>query len=307
MPDDEPTRRAQKAGDTPSTRDRRRHSWQGTGRRALRRTIVTAWDDSITDWAAALTYYAVLALFPVLLVVFSVFGLSQPASTPTLIKHITNAVPRPSRELIGAALQQMTQQRSAAWLLTVFGSIGALWSGSSYLGVFRRVVYAIQRVDSHRPVWRTAPRILLTAIVLVVLLVTSALTLVLTGSLARKIGRVLNLGNVPSDVWDALRWPVLLLLAVALVLVLYRSGPASSRPVHRMAPGGALAVILLLCSSAGFAFYASSVGTYRRLYGSLAGLVVFLVWLWIANLSLLLGAQFNAELARLRQQARNRP
>ncbi|WP_370420138.1 YihY/virulence factor BrkB family protein [Streptomyces sp. QH1-20] len=277
---------------------RARRAWYDTYATALRRTPVTAWDDNITDWAAALTYYTVLALFPVMLVILSVFGLSQPASTTGLIDDITDVVPAQSRELLRSTLLEMAGQHSAAWLLTTFGTIGALWSGSSYLSVFRRAVYAMERTDSDRPVLRTAPRIVLTALVLVVLLVVSALALVLTGGLARRLGQALHLGGGPVTVWDALRWPVLLVIAVTLVLVLYRSGPAHARPVRRMAPGGALAVLLWLASSAGFALYVSHAGTYPRLYGSLAGLVVFLVWLWIANLVLLLGAQFNAELAK---------
>jgi len=122
--------------------------------------------------------------------------------------------------------------------------------------------------------------------------------LFVTGSLVRRLGRALRLGTGPQDAWYTLRWPVVAVVAVALVLVLYRSGPASSRPVRRMAPGGALAVMLLLAASLGFAFYTSHVGTYHRLYGSLAGVVVFLVWLWLSNLALLVGAQFNAELAK---------
>ncbi|GAA2155080.1 YihY/virulence factor BrkB family protein [Kitasatospora kazusensis] len=285
--------------DASASAARRAPAWAAAYWGALRRTPVAAWDDNLTDWAAALTYYTVLALFPVLLVVLSVFGLSQPASTAGVIGHIAGAAPLQSRELLSAALQEMTQQRSAAWLLTVFGTVGALWSGSSYLGVFRRALYAIEGLDSDRPVRRTAPRIVLTALVLVLLLVVSALALVFTGTLAREVGRLLEWGDAPLAVWYALRWPVLLIIAITLVLVLYRSGPAVSRPVRRMAPGGALAVGLWLASSAGFALYASQTGTYRRLYGSLAGLVVFLVWLWICNLVLLIGATFNAELTRL--------
>ncbi|WP_329575178.1 YihY/virulence factor BrkB family protein [Kitasatospora sp. NBC_01250] len=284
--------------DASASASREAPAWPAVYWAALRRTPVAVWEENLTDWAAALTYYTVLALFPVLLVVLSVFGLSQPASTAGVIGHIAGAAPVQSRELLSSALQEMTQQRSAAWLLTFFGTVGALWSGSSYLGVFRRALYAIEGLDSDRPVRRTAPRIVLTALVLVLLLVVSALALVFTGTLARRVGRLFEWGNAPIAVWDALRWPVLLIIAVTLVLVLYRSGPAVSRPVRRMAPGGALAVGLWLASSAGFALYASQTGTYRRLYGSLAGLVVFLVWLWICNLVLLIGAKFNAELIR---------
>jgi membrane protein len=265
---------------------------------ALRRTPVAIWNDDVTDWAAALTYYAVLALFPVLLVLLSVLGLTMPTAKPEVIDRLTRLAPAASRDLLRSALEQMAGQSSAAWLLVFVGAVGALWSGSSYLSVFRRALHAMYHVSSHRPVWRTAPRIIGTAIVLIVLLLTTTLALLLSSSLVRRLGRALELGSLPRAAWDTLRWPVLALVAIALVLVLYRSGPVPSRPLRKMAPGGGLAIVLLLSTSLGFTVYASHVSTYHRLYGSLAGVVVFLIWLWLSNLALLAGAQFNVELAR---------
>ncbi|WP_371664536.1 YihY/virulence factor BrkB family protein [Streptomyces sp. NBC_00280] len=265
---------------------------------ALRRTPVAVWNDDVTDWAAALTYYAVLAVFPLLLVVLSILGLAMPTAKPEVIDRMTQAVPVESRALLRSTLREMAGQSSAAWTLIFVGGTGALWSGWSYLSVFRRAMYAMHRIDADRPVWRTAPRILVTALVLVTLLLTSTLALLLTGSLARRLSGALDLGTGLQSAWDTLRWSVIAVVAVTLVLVLYRSGPSLARPVSRMAPGGTLAVILLLAVSLGFALYTSHVSTYDRLYGSLAGIVVFLVWLWLSNLALLVGAQFNAELAK---------
>ncbi|PNG21558.1 YihY/virulence factor BrkB family protein [Streptomyces cahuitamycinicus] len=265
---------------------------------ALRRTPVAVWNDDVTDWAAALTYYAVLALFPLLLVILSILGLTMPTAKPEVIDRLTQAAPAESRALLRSTLRQMAAQPTAAWTLIFVGGAGALWSGCSYLSVFRRALYAMHRISADRPVWRTAPRIIATALVLSSLLLTSTLALLLTGGLARRLGQALSLGTGPQATWDTLRWPVVAAVAVTLVLVLYRSGPASSRPVRRMAPGGTLAVALLLTVSLGFAIYTSLVSTYDRLYGSLAGVVVFLVWLWLSNLSLLIGAQFNAELTK---------
>jgi len=284
--------------------DGRRARWWA----ALRRTPVAVWNDDITDWAAALTYYAVLALFPVLLVILSIVGLTMPTAKPEVIDRMAQAAPVASQPLLRSTLLQLTGQSSAAWTLVFLGGAGALWSGSSYLSVFRRALHSMHRISAHRPVWRTAPRIIVTALVLITLLLTSTLTLFLTGSLARRLSRALDLGSGPQAAWDALRWPVVALAAVAMVLVLYRSGPASSRPVRRMAPGGTLAVLLLLAVSVGFAVYTSHIGAYHRLYGSLAGVVIFLIWLWLSNLALLTGAQFNAELAKpVRRVAADRP
>ncbi|WP_269855856.1 YihY/virulence factor BrkB family protein [Streptomyces sp. RPT161] len=265
---------------------------------ALRQTPVMAWNEDLTDWAAALTYYAVLALFPVLLVVLSVLGLSIPGAAPGAIDHITQVVPAASRGLLRRSLLEMSQQPSTTWTLAALGMTGSLWSGSSYLSVFRRALHAMYGVDSHRPVWRTALRILLTALLVILLLVASAVTLVATGGTARRLGRLLDLASATLAAWEVLRWPAMLCLAVVLTLVVFRTGPAASRPLRRMAPGGVVAVLLWLTASAGFATYASHVSTYQRVYGSLSGVAVFLIWLWFSNLSLLLGAQFNAQLAK---------
>jgi membrane protein len=265
---------------------------------ALRRTPVAVWNDDVTDWAAALTYYAVLALFPLLLMILSILGLTVPTAKPEVIDRMAQAAPATSRALLRSTLEQMAAQSSTAWTLIFVGGSGALWSGCSYLSVFRRALHSMHRTSAHRPVWRTAPRIIVTALVLISLLLTSTVALFLTGGLARRLGRVLDLGTVPQAAWDTLRWPAVAAVAVALVLVLYRSGPAPSRPAGKMAPGGALAVVLLLAVSVGFAVYTAHVSAYHRLYGSLAGVVVFLVWLWLSNLALLVGAQFNAELAK---------
>ncbi|MER8062016.1 MULTISPECIES: YihY/virulence factor BrkB family protein [unclassified Streptomyces] len=265
---------------------------------ALRRTPVSIWNDDVTDWAAALTYYAVLALFPVLLVLLSVLGLTMPTAKPEVIDRLTGMVPAESRGLLRDVLLQLAGQSTAAWLLLFFGATGALWSGSSYLSVFRRALHAMHHVSAHRPVWRTAPRIIITVLVLLASLLITTFALLVSGSLARSMGRALDMGTVPQAAWDALRWPALAMVAVALVLVLYRSGPAPSRPLRKMAPGGGLAIVLVLSASFGFTVYASHANTYHRLYGSLAGAVIFLIWLWLANLALLAGAQFNVELAK---------
>ncbi|MEU3186225.1 YihY/virulence factor BrkB family protein [Streptomyces sp. NPDC006923] len=265
---------------------------------ALRRTPVAVWRDDATDRAAALTYYAVLAIFPALLVTVCSIGLAGPDASGKLADQITALVPAQSRLLVHGALREMAEQRSAAWLLASFGTVGALWSASSYLGVFRRALHSMHGVVDHRPPWRTAPRIALTACALLALLVTSAFTLVLTGEAAGALGRMLGMDSAVSLVWNALKWPLLLALAAVLVLIVFRTGPPGTRRLRRALPGGMLAVALWLLTSAGFTVYTAHAGTYNRLYGSLAGAIVFLVWLWVTNLSLLAGAHFNAELSR---------
>ncbi|MFD5778639.1 YihY/virulence factor BrkB family protein [Streptomyces sp. NPDC126933] len=298
-PTGSPQRGADPEGRNPE--ERRGQSGPRRGERltgALRRTPLALWRDDATDRAAALTYYAVLAIFPALLVTVCSIGLAGPDASGKLANQVTALVPAQSQVLVHSALQEMAEQRSAAWLLASFGAVGALWSASSYLGVFRRALHTMNGAVDHRPPWRTAPRIAITACALLALLVTSAFTLVLTGEAAASLGRMLGMSSAVTLVWSGLKWPLLLALAAVLVLIVFRTGPPGTRRLRRSLPGGILAVALWLLTSAGFALYTAHAGTYNRLYGSLAGVIVFLVWLWVTNLSLLAGAQFNAELAR---------
>ncbi|MFH8407448.1 YihY/virulence factor BrkB family protein [Streptomyces sp. NPDC018019] len=272
-------------------------------RTAARRTPVSIWNDDVSDWAASLTYYSVLALLPSVIVTISLVGLANPASTEELINHISSIAPAGSGPTVRRALVAMAHQRTAAWLLVGGATVSALWSSCSYLAVFRRALHAMYRVQDDRPPWRKAPRILATALLLMALLISSAVALLVSGPIARAAARWLGLGEANGAMWDLLQWPLLLLVAVVLVMVLFRTGPSRARG-RRAVPGGVVAVLLWLVASAGFTFYASYVGTFNRLYGALAGPVVFLIWLWFSHLSLLSGAQFNAELARMENAER---
>ncbi|WP_405578472.1 YihY/virulence factor BrkB family protein [Streptomyces sp. NBC_01190] len=272
--------------------------WRFAG--TLGRTVAAAWDKDATERAAALTYYAVLAIFPALLMTVSLVGLAGGASDSSLSAGITTLLPAESRPVVAAALLDMAHDKSASLSLSVGGGAGALWSACAYASVFRRSLHIMHGVVDRRPAWRTVPRILITSLTLLVLLVASAGCLVATGALARRTGALLDMDGATLAAWRGLRWPLLLVVASVLVFVLFRSGPRGSRTLRSLAPGGALAVVLWLAASAGFAQYTSRLGTYNRLYGPLAGTVVFLVWLWFSNLALLIGAHFNVEHTRTR-------
>ncbi|MDF9816646.1 YihY/virulence factor BrkB family protein [Streptomyces sp. SPB162] len=268
---------------------------------ALRRTPAALWNEDATDWAAALTYYAVLTIFPTLLVTLSLIGIADTPASAHLVDQVAAVVPAPSRPAILRALKSMADQQTPARLLAAFGTVGALWSASSYLSVFRRALHAMNGVKDRRPLWKKAPLTVLTALVLLALLVSSVLALVLTGNAARTAGRIMGVDGAGVTAWNAGKWPLLACLVTVLVLVLFRSGQATAYGLRHRAVGGLLAVVLWLLASAGFTLYTTYAGTYDRLYGSLAGIVVFLVWLWLSNLALLTGAQFNAELATPRR------
>ncbi|MFE2090306.1 YihY/virulence factor BrkB family protein [Streptomyces sp. NPDC002596] len=272
-------------------------------RAALRRTPVSLWNDDLSDWAAALTYYAILALLPALLVTVALIGLANPRATDVLIADITAFAPAESGAALREPLEAATQERGAVWLLVATGTVSAVWSASSYLAVFRRALHALYGVRDTRPALRKAHIIVTSAVGLLLLLMTSAFALVLTGPLARWLGHRMGLAHASDTVWTMLKWPILMFLVACLIMVLFRTGPAAARGLRRGLPGGVLAASLWLVASAGFTLYATHIGSYSRLYGSLAGLVVFLIWVWFTNLALLAGAQFNVELARPVQEA----
>ncbi|MET7756077.1 YihY/virulence factor BrkB family protein [Streptomyces sp. NPDC005389] len=286
---------------TPNTR----HPRQGTpghrivellrrARSNLRVTAVRLWDDNVADYAAALTYYAVLALVPALLVSVSLVGLAGADARENLIRDLTSYVPPQSAQVLREALEGLTSAPSSLWALLVSGVLSALWSASSYLAVFRRALHAMHRLPDTRPPLRAAHVLVLTAGALLALLVAGAASLVASGPVARQLAAAA--GHSSTAAMAVLRWPVLLVIVTALILILYRTGPVQARRARRGFPGGALAAFLWLGASALFTVY-TQFGTYSRLYGSLAGVVVFLVWLWFSNLALLAGAQFNAVLA----------
>ncbi|MEU2117377.1 YihY/virulence factor BrkB family protein [Streptomyces sp. NPDC016459] len=264
-------------------------------RSSLRGTAVRLWGDNIADYAAALTYYAVLALVPALLVSVSLVGLAGASTRERLILDLTSYAPPQSAQVLREALDGLTSEPSSLWVLLVSGIVSALWSASSYLAVFRRALHTMHRLPDTRPPLRAVHVLVLTAGVLLALLVAGAASLVATGPVARRLATAA--GYSGTDAMTVLRWPVLLVVVTALILILYRTGPTEARGARRGFPGGALAAFLWLGASALFTLY-TQFGTYSRLYGSLAGVVVFLVWLWFSNLALLAGAQFNAVLAQ---------
>lgn len=262
----------------------------------------------MTDWAAALTYYAVLSLFPALLLIVSLLGLVGQSAIQPLIDNVAKFAPGAAQDLLSSALQNLQRSRGAAGILFFVSAAGALWSASAYIGAFIRAANAIWDVDEGRPVWKTIPLRLGITILMVVLLAVSALAVVLTGPLARAAGQVIGLGDTAVTVWDIAKWPVLVLIVSFMFAVLYYAAPNVRHPGFRwISPGGILAVLLWIAASAAFAFYVANFGSYNETYGSIASIIIFLVWLWISNLALLLGAELNAELERGRQIAAGHP
>jgi membrane protein len=275
----------------------RRSWWE-----VLKRTVKEFRADNLTDWAAALTYYGVLSLFPALLVVVSIVGLVGQSATEPLVENVGAFAPGAVKDLITSAIENVQKSQGAAGVLFVVGLLAAFWSASGYIGAFIRAANEIWDVEEGRPVWKTIPLRLAITLVMLVLLAISAVGVVLTGPLAEHVGDLVGLGSTAVTLWDIAKWPVLILIVSVMFAILYYAAPNVRQPGFRwVSPGGILAVLLWILASGAFAFYVASFGSYNKTYGSVGAVIIFLVWLWISNIAVLLGAEFNAELERGRQ------
>lgn len=276
-----------------------KRTWVYTFKKTLREFT----RDQCTDLAAALTYFAVQALFPALLAIVSILGLfgQGKSTTETVLDLITQLGGSNVVETIRGPVEALADS-DAAGITFVVGLIGAIWSASGYVGAFGRALNRIYSRDEGRPIWKLRPTNLLVTIVAVVLIVVAGLILVLSGDIARTVGDFIGLGDATVTVWLIVKWPLLAVIVVVVVAVLYYFAPNVKQPKFRwMSMGAFLAIFIWALASVGFAFYVANFSSYNKTYGALGGVIVFLLWLWITNIALLLGAEFDAEVERGRE------
>jgi membrane protein len=269
----------------------------------LRKTIREFSSDQCTDLAASLTYYGTLALFPALLAFVSLLGLVGDAeeTTQSLLDLLGGLVPADTLETLSGPLQELTQSPAAGFAL-VTGIVGALWSASGFVGAFGRAMNRIYSIEEGRPVWKLRPVTLLVTVIAVVLAVIAAVLIVISGPIARQIGDLIGLGDTAVLVWNIARWPVLVAIAVLVIAILYYATPNIQQPKFKwMSLGSLVALVIWLIASVGFGFYVGNFSNYNATYGSIGGVIVFLLWIWISNIALLFGAELDAELERGRQ------
>jgi membrane protein len=267
----------------------------------LKRSIREFKHDDITDRAAALTYYGLLALFPAVLVLVSILGLLGKSTTQQVLNNVAQIAPGGVHTFLKGVITQVQGRAGAAGIAGIIGLVIAMWSASGYVAAFMRASNAIYDVDEGRPVWKTGPVRLLTTLALVILLVIAAAIVVLTGPIANQVGTAFGIGHTAVLIWDVAKWPVLLVIVSVMISILYKVSPNVRQPSFRwVSAGGVIAVVTWLIASGLFAVYVSFSGSYNKTYGSLATVIVFLVWLWITNIAILLGAEFNAETQRER-------
>ncbi|WP_194919228.1 YihY/virulence factor BrkB family protein [Catenulispora rubra] len=265
-----------------------------------KRTAMECRDDELLDRAAALTYYGFLAVFPTLLLAISILGLLGDSAVNKILENVQTLAPGSVRNVLRTAIQQVRKNRGTGGTLALAAIVGAMWSASGYVGAFIRASTVIYGgVREKRPIWKVLPlRIGLTMLMMLASMI-SVIIVVFTGPLAGKTASVFGLSHTAVTVWSILKWPVLVLLVAGMIVLLFWAAPdAHSGGFRWISPGSTLAVVLWLILSSGFAAYIANFASYNKTYGTVAGVIVFLLWLWLSNLAILLGLEFNAELAR---------
>jgi membrane protein len=275
-------------------------SWKGV----LKRTVTEFKQDNCTDWAAALTYYGVLAIFPAMIALLSIIGLvgDPKKTTDQLLQIVDTLGPSSATKTFAGPIEQIASRPSAAGFALILGLATALWSASGYVGAFGRAANAIYEVEEGRPFYKLRPVQLLVTLACVVLLAVVALALVVTGPVTQAVGDAIGVGGTFVTLWDIVKWPVMALVVSFIFSLLYFATPNVKQPKFRwFTLGGIVALVIWILASALFAFYVATFSSYSKTYGSLAAVVVGLVWLWISNLAVLFGAELNAEIERGRE------
>jgi membrane protein len=295
---------AGESGSSPAAR----HSGAQLSAWALARRCAAGFrDKNLTTVAAALTYYGVLAAVPGLIVLFTLLGLLGRRVSSGVVAQVNAVAPGSSGHFVETLLAQAQSQRAGTGIMAIVAAGLALWSASSYVSSFRQAANIVYEIGEGRPLWKTVPlRVGITAVGVVVL-VACALVAVVSGSIADAIGNVIGAGHGAIVAWEIVKWPVLLVLVSVLFAILFWASPNASQRLKWVSAGGVVATVAWLLFSALFALYVTSFASYSKDYGPLAGMVIFLVWLWLSNVALLLGTEVNAEIARMRAIAGGLP
>jgi membrane protein len=280
-------------------------SWWG----ALKRTAKEYKNDNLSDAAAALTYYTVLALVPALLVFVALIGIfgQYPETTNALLKIVKQLGPSSAVDTFRQPVEGVVKHKGGAGALLGIGLLGAIWSASAYVGAFMRASNRIYEVEEGRPFWKLRPIQVLVTLAMVLGAAAVAIAVVVSGPVARSIGDAVGLGSSAVTVWNIAKWPVLAAVVVTMFAVLYYAAPNVRVRFRWLSPGGMLAVAIWLIASGLFALYVANFGSYNATYGSLGGVIIFLVWMWITNIAVLMGLEFNAELERGRELEAGQP
>ena len=270
----------------------------------LKRAVKEFSEDNMTDWAAALTYYGLLSLFPALIALVSIVGIfGDPQSTTQKITEIVTQIgPKSAAETFSDPIKTITQDRGAAGVLLIVGILAALWSASGYTGAYMRASNIIWETPEGRPFWKARPLQMLVTLVMIILMLVIGLSIALTGPIVEAVADPIGVGSTAVTAWEIAKWPVLILLFALMLSILNYTAPnVKQRGFKFVTPGSLFAMVVWILASILFAFYVANFGSYNKTYGALGGLISLLVWMWISNVAILLGNELNAEIERSKE------
>ncbi len=220
-------------------------------------------------------------------------------TTETITEIVTDVGPDSAAETFSGPIEQVTESRGTAGLALVLGLAVALWSASGYVGAFMRASAVIYETPEGRPFWKLRPLQLAITLGMVLLLALIALALVLTGPIVEAVADPIGLSDAAVTAWEIAKWPVIAVAFVVMISLLYYTSPnVRQRGFKWVTPGSVFALVVWIVASVAFALYVANFGSYNKTYGSLASVIVVLIWFWITNLAILFGHQLNAERER---------
>ena len=301
--------------DSPTAERRADYEPEGVARETgkvatLKRAFKEFSEDQMTDWAAALTYYGLLSLFPALIALVSIVGIfGDPQSTTQKITDIVTQVgPQSAAETFSDPIKTITQERGAAGVMLIVGILAALWSASGYTGAYMRASNVIWETPEGRPFWKARPLQMAVTFVLIVLMLVIGLSIALSGPIVEAVADPLGIGDTAVSIWEIAKWPVLIaLFALMLSILNYFAPNVKQRSFKLITAGSLFAMVVWIIASVLFAFYVSNFGSYNKTYGTLGGLISLLVWMWITNVAILLGNELNAEIERSKEMEEGVP
>jgi membrane protein len=266
----------------------------------IKRTLKEFSEDNLTDWAAALTYYGVLALFPALIALLSIVGLLT--DPKTLTDALTAVVPGEAAETLNPVVEGIAASDSKAGFGLILGIAAAVWSASGYVGAFTRAANVVYETPEGRKIWKLKPLQLLVTLIGILFAALILAMLVLSGPVVDAVAQAIGVGDTGLTIWNVVKWPVMLVILALMIAVLYYSTPnVKLRGFKWVSPGAGVAILVAIVASALFAFYVGNFGSYDKTYGALAGVVVFLIWFWLINVALLFGIELDAEIERTKE------
>ena len=267
--------------------------------RIAKRSVVSFYDDQATHHAAALTYYALMSLFPTLLLAVSLLGLlgEYPATYNAIVGHLRGVVPAVTLAPLEAAVRAALKSRGTAAAALILAIVTALYGGTGYLEAARRALNVVFEARRGRSFVRRKLTDVASLFVLLALVLTTLVLMFAGGNIARKV-----LGSQAAAVWRVVRWPGAFATALAVFSFVYYVTPdVRQRAIRWVIPGALAGVAVWLAVSAAFSEYLAHFKSFNVTYGSFAAAIILLVWLWLTNLALLFGAEVNAEIERAKE------